>query len=214
MSEGGNNNSPSGGGLNRRKFLKGMGTGLVGTATLSKGLLGKQAEEKTPAANTRSRDITMATVTMTINGKRYSVDVEPSTSLLHVIREKLGLTGTKEVCGRGECGACTVILNGRTVYACMMLAVEAHGAKITTVEGLARGDRLHPVQEAFIRHDAYQCGFCTPGFELALKDLLDKNPRPTLEEIKKGLSGNVCRCGAYPHIFEVALELAGRKGGV
>lgn len=214
MSEGGNNNSPSGGGLNRRKFLKGMGTGLVGTATLSKGLLGKPAEEKTPAADTRSRDITMATVTMTINGKRHSVDVEPRTTLLHVIREKLGLTGAKEVCGRGECGACTVILNGRTVYACMTLAVEAHGAKITTIEGLARGSRLHPVQEAFIRHDAYQCGFCTPGFELALKDLLDKNSRPTLEEIKVGLSGNVCRCGAYPHIFEVALELAGRKGGV
>jgi len=214
MNEGGNNNSPSGGGLNRRNFLKGMGTGLVGTATLSKELLGKPAGEKTPAANTRSRDIKMATVTMTINGKRYSVEVEPRTTLLHVIREKLGLTGTKEVCGRGECGACTVILNGRTVYACMMLAVEAHGAEITTIEGLARGDRLHPVQEAFIKHDAYQCGFCTPGFEMALKDLLDKNPRPTLEEIKKGLSGNICRCGAYPHIFEVALELAGRKGGV
>ena len=214
MSESGNNDSPSGGGLNRRKFLKGMGTGLVGTATLSKGLLAEQAEEKTPVADARSRDIEMAAVTMTINGKRYSVEVEPRTTLLHVIREKLGITGTKEVCGRGECGACTVILNGRTVYACMMLAVEAHGAKITTVEGLARGDRLHPVQEGFIKHDAYQCGFCTPGFELALKDLLDKNPRPTLEEIKKGLAGNICRCGAYPHIFDVALELAGRKGGM
>ena len=214
MSGGGSNNSPSGGGLNRRKFLKGMGTGLVGTATLSKGLLAEQAEEKTPVADARSRDIEMAAVTMTINGKRYSVEVEPRTTLLHVIREKLGITGTKEVCGRGECGACTVILNGRTVYACMMLAVEAHGAKITTVEGLARGDRLHPIQESFIKHDAYQCGFCTPGFELALKDLLDKNPRPTLEEIKKGLAGNICRCGAYPHIFDVALELAGRKGGM
>ena len=214
MSESGNNNSPSGGGLNRRKFLKGMGTGLVGTATLSKGLLAEQAEEKTPVADARSRDIEMAAVTMTINGKRYSVEVEPRTTLLHVIREKLGITGTKEVCGRGECGACTVILNGRTVYACMMLAVEAHGAKITTVEGLAKGDRLHPIQESFIKHDAYQCGFCTPGFELALKDLLDKNPRPTLEEIKKGLAGNICRCGAYPHIFDVALELAGRKGGM
>ena len=214
MSESGNNDSPSGGGLNRRKFLKGMGTGLVGTATLSKGLLAEQAEEKTPVADARSRDIEMAAVTMTINGKRYSVEVEPRTTLLHVIREKLGITGTKEVCGRGECGACTVILNGRTVYACMMLAVEAHGAKITTVEGLAKGDRLHPIQESFIKHDAYQCGFCTPGFELALKDLLDKNPRPTLEEIKKGLAGNICRCGAYPHIFDVALELAGRKGGM
>ncbi len=214
MSEGGKNNSPSGIGLNRRKFLKGMGTGLIGTATLSKGLLGKQAEEKTPVASARSRDITMATVTMTINGKRYSVEVEPRTTLLHVIREKLGLTGTKKVCGRGECGACTVILNGRTVYSCMTLAVEAHGAKITTIEGLAKSDKLHPVQEAFIKHDAYQCGFCTPGFEVVLKDLLDKNPRPTLEEIKKGLSGNLCRCGAYPHVFDVALELAGRKGGM
>ncbi len=214
MSEGGKNNSPSGIGLNRRKFLKGMGTGLIGTATLSKGLLGEETEEKTPVASAKSRDITMATVTMTINGKRYSVEVEPRTTLLHVIREKLGLTGAKKVCGRGECGACTVILNGRTVYSCMTLAVEAHGAKITTIEGLAKSDKLHPVQEAFINHDAYQCGFCTPGFEVVLKDLLDKNPRPTLEEIKKGLSGNLCRCGAYPHVVDVALELAGRKGGM
>lgn len=214
MGEGGKNNSPSGIGLNRRKFLKGMGTGLIGTATLSDRLLGEETEEKTPVASAKSRDITMATVTMTINGKRYSVEVEPRTTLLHVIREKLGLTGTKEVCGRGECGACTVILNGRTVYSCMTLAVEAHGARITTIEGLAKSDKLHPVQEAFIKHDAYQCGFCTPGFEVTLKDLLDKNPRPTLEEIKEGLSGNLCRCGAYPQIYDVALELAGRKGGM
>ena len=200
-------------GVTRRSFLKGRGTGLVGTAALSQGILAREAKAQVPTPDVISEDITRAVVKLTINGKRYTVEVEPRETLLYVLREKLGLTGTKQVCGKGECGACTVILNGKTVYACMMLAVEAHGAKITTIEGLSKGDKLHPIQQAFIKHDAYQCGFCTPGFELSLKALLEKNPNPNLEEIKKGLSGNLCRCGAYPHIFNVALELAGTKGG-
>ncbi|HUU28142.1 MAG TPA: (2Fe-2S)-binding protein [archaeon] len=213
MRNGGKNNSPPEKGLSRRKFLKGMGTGLVGTATLTQGLLAKEKEDKTPLATAASREITKAVVSLTINGKPYTAEVEPRETLLYLIREKLGLTGTKAVCERGECGACTVILNGKTVYSCMMLAVQAHGARITTIEGLSAGGKLHPVQEAFIKHDAYQCGFCTPGFEIALKDLLDKNPKASLDQIKEGLSGNLCRCGAYSHIFNAALELAGGKGG-
>ncbi|MBN2289272.1 MAG: (2Fe-2S)-binding protein [Candidatus Glassbacteria bacterium] len=213
MSEDKNRNSPPERRLTRRGFLKGVGTGLVGTATLQQGLLAAGPEAKVPPADVRGKDITRAVVSLKINGKPYSAEVEPRTMLLSLIRDKLGLTGTKSVCERGECGACTVIMNGKTVYSCMVPALEAHGAEITTVEGLSRGDRLHPVQEEFIKHDGYQCGFCTSGFELALKDLLDKNPNPDLDQIKQGLSGNICRCGAYPHIFEVALELAGKKGG-
>ncbi|OGG01588.1 MAG: hypothetical protein A3F83_03885 [Candidatus Glassbacteria bacterium RIFCSPLOWO2_12_FULL_58_11] len=211
MSESGKNNSHPGKGLNRRSFLKGMGTGIVGSATLSQGLLSAAPQGPTPSS--KSQDITSATVTMTINGKRQSLEVEPRESLAHVLRERLQLTGTKIVCDRGECGACTVILNGRTVYSCMMLALEAEGARITTIEGLAVGEKLHPIQEAFVKHDALMCGYCTPGFELALKGLLDQNPNPNLQEIKRGLSGNICRCGTYPHIFNAALELAGGKGG-
>ncbi len=213
MKEGGKNNSPPEKGLTRRGFLKGMGTGLVSTAALSQGLLARETEEKAPLPDTQSKDITKAAVTMNINGKPYTVEVEPRETLLYVIREKLGITGTKAVCERGECGACTIIMNGKAVYSCTTLAIEAHGAKITTIEGLSSCGKLHPIQEAFIRHDAFQCGFCTPGFEMALKDLLDKNPRADLEQIKKGLSGNLCRCGSYPNIFKAALEVAGAKGG-
>jgi xanthine dehydrogenase YagT iron-sulfur-binding subunit len=213
MSESGNKKSPPGSGVSRRGFLKGMGTGLVGSATLAEGLLGKNVETGTPSAAARSADLKSALVTMTVNGKKYSAEVEPRMVLLDLLRDKFGLTGTKGVCRKGECGACTVILNGKTVYSCMMLAVEANGAQITTVEGLSAGGKLHPIQEKFIRHDALMCGFCTPGFEMSLKNLLDTNPNPDLETIKRGLAGNTCRCGAHPHIFNAALELAGRKGG-
>ena len=213
MGEDGIKNSPPGSKLTRRGFLKGVGTGLVGTAALKEEVLAGKAEDKVPVATARGKDIAKAVVSLTINGKPYSAEVEPRITLLSLIRDKLGLTGTKRVCDRGECGSCTVIMNGKTVYSCMMLAVEAHGAKITTVEGLSKGERLHPIQEGFIKHDGLQCGFCTPGFEVALKDLLDKNPGADLDQIKKGLTGNTCRCGAYSHIFEAALELAAKKGG-
>ena len=212
MSEDKIKNSHAGSGVTRRGFLKGMGTGLVGTATLKEGLFAEGPEARVPVATARGKDITRAVVSLTINGKPYSAEVEPRITLLSLIRDKLGLTGTKRVCDRGECGACTVIMNGETVYSCMILAVEAHGAKITTVEGLSKGDRLHPVQEGFIKHDGLQCGFCTPGFEIALKDLLDKNPKPDLDQIRQGLAGNICRCGAYPNIIRSVLAAAERKG--
>jgi len=154
-------------------------------------------------------------VKLHINGVEHRLLVEPRWSLLFVLREKLGLTGAKMGCGRGECGACTVLLNDEPRYACMTLAVEAEGVKVTTLEGLMNGEQLGPVQQAFVEHDAFQCGYCTPGQIMAAEGLLRANPAPDLEQIRSGMSGNLCRCGAYAHIFPAvngAAELK-RKGG-
>ncbi len=123
-----------------------------------------------------------------------------------MLRREIGLTGTKKACDRGNCGACTVIVDGRAVYACSLLAMTVDGKKILTVEGLAEGDKLHPIQKAFSEHGGYQCGFCTSGQMMATKALLDKNPRPTEKEVRSALAGNVCRCGAYPKIIESVLS--------
>lgn len=136
-------------------------------------------------------------------------------SLADVIRDDLGLTGTKIGCNREECGACTVLLDGRPVYSCGLLAFQAQGKEVLTVEGLARGDQLHPIQEAFIRFDAFQCGYCTPGFLLSLKALLDHNPNPSREDVKEAVSGNLCRCGSYMHMIDAtfsAVETIRREG--
>jgi len=143
-------------------------------------------------------------IILTVNEKKFSLVVEPRETLLHVLRERLNLTGTKMTCNQGECGGCTVLLDGNPVYSCLYLAIRADGKKITTVEGLATDGKLHPVQQAFIEKDAYQCGYCTPGFIVSSVALLNKNKNPTLEEIKKGLSGNLCRCGNYSKIYEAA----------
>jgi carbon-monoxide dehydrogenase small subunit len=139
---------------------------------------------------------------LTVNGKPYQLSVLPWRTLLEVIREDLGLTGTKEGCGLGECGACTVLMDGRAVNSCLVLASEAEGKQITTIEGLANGDKLHPIQQAFIDHGGLQCGFCTPGMIMAAKALLDQNPTPTEEEVKRGIAGNLCRCTGYAKIIE------------
>jgi len=144
----------------------------------------------------------MKAIRFSVNGKHYDITVPPHRTLLEVIREELGLTGTKEGCGVGECGACTVIMDGKTVNSCLVLAAEADGKEITTIEGLAQGDRLHPIQQAFIDHGGFQCGFCTPGMIMSAKALLDANPRPSEEEIRKGISGNFCRCTGYTKIIE------------
>jgi xanthine dehydrogenase YagT iron-sulfur-binding subunit len=151
-------------------------------------------------------------VTLRVNGRLYEVCVEPRRTLLSVLREELGLTGAKRGCGRGECGACTVIVDGETVYSCTMLAIDCEGREIRTVEGLAEGDRLHPVQEAFIEHDGYQCGFCTPGQVMAAVALLERIPRPSEGEVRREMAGNLCRCGAYPNIVRSVLAAA-EKGG-
>lgn len=199
--------------ISRRNFLKGVGTGTVAATVAPSVLIGSEK-----AADAQAGDaIESATIELTINGKSYQVEVEARTTLLTVLRDgidtsgdNVDLTGAKLICDRGECGGCTVMVDGKSVYACMMLAIDAQGKQLTTVEGLADGDDLHPVQEAFIQHDALMCGFCTPGFIVSSAALLNENANPTLEEIKVGLSGNTCRCGTYPFIFDAVKTASGK----
>ncbi|MGA9564566.1 MAG: (2Fe-2S)-binding protein [Candidatus Korobacteraceae bacterium] len=150
-------------------------------------------------------------VALNVNGKKLSAELEPRVTLLDALREQFDLTGAKRVCDRGACGACTVLLNGNPVYACSVLAIDAQGAKITTIESLAEAEKLSPVMQAFVEHDAQQCGFCTPGFVVATTHFLQQNPKPTADDIRHGLNGNYCRCGTYDGIRAVALAQAGGK---
>ena len=147
-------------------------------------------------------------VKFSVNGKQVQVFIEPRRTLLSVLQEDLGLTGAKRGCGRGECGACTVILDGETVYSCMTLAIDCEGCKVRTVEGLSQGEALHPVQQAFIEQDGYQCGFCTPGQVMSAVALLEHNAHPTQDEVMREMGGNICRCGAYPNIVKSVLVAA------
>ena len=147
-------------------------------------------------------------VNMFVNGKPVSLEVKPYARLLDVLREDLGLTGTKEGCGIGECGACTVIVDGETVNTCLTLAASMDGKHITTIEGLMENEKLHPIQEAFIKHNALQCGFCTPGLIMSAKALLDSNPHPSVEQIKVAISGNLCRCTGYEQVVDAIKEVA------
>jgi xanthine dehydrogenase YagT iron-sulfur-binding subunit len=143
-------------------------------------------------------------VKLEVNGDLYKVEIEPRRTLLDVLRDDLHFTGTKKACDMGECGACTVMLDGKAVYSCLLLAIECEGHTVLTIEGLSRGKELDPIQQAFIEHDALQCGFCTPGQIMSIKALLLRNPDPTREEVRTAVSGNLCRCGAYPRIFAAA----------
>lgn len=153
------------------------------------------------------------TISLTVNGLPYEVDVKPNRTLLDVLREDLGLLGTKCGCGEGECGACTVLMNGESVTSCLVPAIQADKANITTIEGLSEGDKLHPIQEAYVEAGAVQCGFCTPGFVISTLVLLRKYPDPTEEQIREGLAGNLCRCTGYQKIFD-AVRLAAKKMAV
>ena len=153
-------------------------------------------------------------IVLKVNGINYKVSVEPWRTLVEVLRETLGLTGTKKSCNEGECGACTVVVDGKPVASCLMLAMDAQGKDILTIEGLSEGEKLHPIQEAFLKHGAIQCGFCTPGMVMSAKALLDKNPKPTIAEIRKAISGNLCRCTGYQHIIDsimAASKMTDRK---
>ncbi len=183
-------------GITRRGFLQIMGAGAMASAATRDLKAQPTARVADPAEMTKIR--------LQVNGRRHRLLVEPRWSLLFVLREKLGLTGTKVGCERGECGACTVLVNGQPRYACLTLAVEAEGKEITTLEGLMKGEELGPVQQAFLEEDAFQCGYCTPGQIMAVEGLLRSNPNPSLEEIRRGVSGNLCRCAAYEHIFKAA----------
>ncbi len=147
-------------------------------------------------------------IRLTVNGESYTVAVEPRESLLDVLRDKLSLTGAKKGCNRGDCGACTIIMDGKTVNSCLVLAVEADDREVLTIEGLANKGQLHPVQEAFIQYGAIQCGYCTPGMIMSAKALLDENPNPTEEEIKRAIGGNLCRCTGYVKIVDAIKKAA------
>jgi len=191
-------------GLTRRGFLKTMGTGAA-VAVASDSLVGFGN-----AAGAATPETTVA-VSFTVNGIRRDMVVEPRWTLLYILREKLDITGTKPGCERGECGACTVLVDGVSRYACLTLAAEIDGREITTVEGLMDGERLGPVQQAFVEHDAFQCGYCTSGQIMAAEGLLRANPAPGKDDIRAAMSGNLCRCGAYPHITAAVLRAAELK---
>lgn len=197
--------------LSRRSFLQTMSataaaTSLQAAATAAVTEVRRRSDEEAPVIGPGATEVTLS-----VNGKPLKVTIEPATTLLEALRLHCRLTGSKEICDRGSCGGCSVLVDGKLHVSCMMLAADAIGAEITTVEGLAHGDKLDPVQEAFIRHDALQCGYCTPGLVMASRALLNANPKPTLEEIKQGLSGNICRCGTYTNIFNAVLEASGQQ---
>ena len=192
--------------VSRRTFLKTAGVGAAAS-----GLMAGTAAPA-PAAVLGPDAVPLS---LRVNGAARTVTVEPRVTLLRVLRNHLDLTGAKEVCDRGSCGACTVLVDGEPVASCLMLAADAVGHEVTTVEGLGTPDRMSPVQAAFVEADALQCGFCTPGFVVASTALLRKNPSPTLDQIKDGLAGNLCRCGTYPRVFEAVQKAAratARKG--
>ncbi|MFB3887306.1 MAG: (2Fe-2S)-binding protein [Thermodesulfobacteriota bacterium] len=191
--------------VSRRTFLKGMGTSALVTTMAGPMVLPHEAEAALP------QGIKEAFIQLNVNSRAYRVKVKSHWTLLDVLRKELGLTGTKRSCDRGSCGVCTVILDGKAVYACSLLAMEADNKKVTTIEGLVDGEKLHPIQEAFIKHDGLQCGFCTPGVIMSVKALLDKNPHPDRAAMTEALSGNICRCSAYPKILESAMAAA-QKG--
>ena len=196
------------GGISRRGFLKTVGMGAAAVATA------RAVGAAEPATEVREIPAGATTpVVLNVNGRERRVLVEARWSLLFVLRERLGLTGTKEGCARGECGACTVLVDDEPRYACMMLAVEAEGHEVTTLEGLMDGEQLGPVQEAFVAEDAFQCGYCTPGQVMAVEGLLRHDPQPDFAQIRTGVSGNLCRCGAYPHIVNAVSAAAKQRKG-
>ncbi|HVF89983.1 MAG TPA: (2Fe-2S)-binding protein [Blastocatellia bacterium] len=195
-------------GLSRRKFLKASGISLSVPLVMGHRVI------VVAGAEVKVYGPSKLPVTLLVNGKKQVAEVEPRVTLLEALRHELEVTGPKRVCDRGTCGACTVLLDGRLVYSCSVLAIDAQNKPITTVEGLMQGDRLHPIQQAFVDNDAQQCGFCTPGFVMACKGFLDKNPNPTPEEVERGLGGNLCRCGTYIGIRAAVAQAAkNQKGG-
>ena len=196
----------NGSGVNRRDFLRGSGAAVAVTAlaTSEQGATAQDAAKKNVVA-AKAQD-----VTLNVNGKDHKLSLEPRVTLLDALRDDLNLTGCKDVCDTTNCGACTVLIDGKATYSCSRLAHECAGKKVTTIESLAAND---PVVAGFVKHDASQCGFCTPGFVMATKAFCDKNPGATLDQVRKGLGGNICRCGTYVGITACAMELVQKKGG-
>jgi xanthine dehydrogenase YagT iron-sulfur-binding subunit len=198
-------------GFSRRGFLRGVG---VTSGALGSAILTEEEAEAAQAAGSTSGPAAVP-ITLTVNGKQQKLNVEPRVTLLDACRNNLDLTGAKRVCDRGTCGACTMIMNGKVIYSCTVLAIDAQGKQISTIESLTQNGRPHPVSQAFVKNDAQQCGYCTPGFVVAAKAYLDRNPNPTSEEqVGKALGGNLCRCGTYVGVRKAVLEAAkAMKGG-
>ena len=193
--------------FSRRGFFRGAGQVAAGSLVLENvEALTKEAKQALHAPRSIGPDA--VPVSLNVNGKKHLIHTESRTTLADALRNEVGLTGTKVVCDRGSCSACTVWLDKTPALACMTLAVDVGSRKITTIEGLAHGDELHPLQVAFIKHDALQCGFCTPGMIMSCAALLERNPNPQLDDVKQAVSGNLCRCGTYPKVFAATLEVA------
>jgi aerobic-type carbon monoxide dehydrogenase small subunit (CoxS/CutS family) len=190
--------------ITRRDVLRGAGVAalLGAVAPMAKG----QQSDAKPGIRVLGPQATP--LRLDVNGKAYDLKLEPRVTLLDALRDHAGLTGTKRICDGGACGGCTVMVDGRTVNSCLMLAVEAQGRKIRTIEGLERDGKLHPIQEAFIEHDALQCGFCTPGMIMSCTALLESNADPSGDEVRRAVAGNLCRCGTYPHVFDACRTAA------
>ena len=193
-------------GISRRGFLKGAGLTTAGTVAVSSGVLAFEKKDAPVVDKTMGPDA--VTIYMKVNGRKERLTIEPRTTLASALRDHLQFTGTKVVCDRGSCSACTVWLDGKPVNSCMTMAMDVADTEVTTIEGLAKNGELHPVQQAFIEHDASQCGYCTPGMIMSVTHLLETNPNPTLDDVKHATRGNLCRCGTYPHVFTAALDAA------
>ena len=194
-------------GFSRRSLLKSIG---VTGGAVSTGLLEEQAEAQTGKGMGPGE----VPITLNINGKPVDLKVEPRVTLLAALRDRLDHTGAKRVCDRGTCGACTVIVDGKAMYACTILAIDAQGRKIRTIESLTSGSTVHPMVKAFVNNDAQQCGYCTPGFVMASVNFVERHPNPTEEQVKEGLGGNLCRCGTYMGIRKAVVEASKQmKGG-
>ena len=193
-------------GVSRRSFIKGAGVAVSAVTMLREGLLSPTAA----AADAKVAGPGAIAMTLKINGHAHKITAEPRLTLLDALRNNLDITGAKKVCDRATCGACTVIMDGKAIYACSLLAIDAQGHDLQTIEGLSAEGALHPIEAAFVDHDAQQCGFCTPGFVMAAKSFLDAHPQPTREQVSKGFGGNFCRCGTYVGVREAVLDAAGR----
>jgi aerobic-type carbon monoxide dehydrogenase small subunit (CoxS/CutS family) len=192
--------------VSRRSFLKSFGTTAAAAATAQ---VEAVAQELAKANAEKTYGPGAVPITLNVNGKEMKFELEPRVTLLEALRNHSNLTGAKEVCDRATCGACTVLVDGTPIYSCSMLAIEAQGRAITTVEGLAQNGKLSPVQQAFVDEDALMCGYCTPGYVMSVTGLLKKNPRPTADQVKHACAGNLCRCGTYPRVMQAALKAAG-----
>jgi xanthine dehydrogenase YagT iron-sulfur-binding subunit len=197
--------------ISRRSFLKGLGTAVIASAAIPVSAVAADVEKIGSLGVEKTFGPGAIPVTLNVNGKPLQLNLEPRVTLLDALRNHSSLTGTKEVCDRATCGACTVLFDGQPVYSCMKLAVEAQGHAITTVEGLATDGELTPVQKAFVEGDALMCGYCTPGFVMTATALLKKNPHPTANEVRTACSGNLCRCGTQARMLTATLKAAGVK---